>query len=715
MTTDAIQKSVRALTGTSLTYEEDWHTLWDNAGIADGVFGERMLAWLNVELGASYGDVNDAMRAFALTTGKPSFGEVNSLGIKATMNAIADKREGGNIILMKARASGSTEYHVFLQQEPGGAEYTRWVVSNQTNAGGAGTGMPRVCYGTRALIPTKTGKALPTVITDATGGADGVNGATVVEASEGVEVGTWSTSTIAGMTLRWSSTPGDTKTYTVTGAALLHFRGYATTNGDDYKVDISPAPVEWLMPTSGSDHVTTTRASGSAVGLTAAAGARLDPTETYTVVTTVIATNGARAYQGGLLLWGEGWETTAGAYGSLVTITGDYAISRYKNDRIIYEHTDVTRIVWKYRSGTDMGVVNFKLYDASGNEVTPDVTQQDCYNGTTAYNSVTVSADLPRGTYYHHVLNDGSKNASSSQTWIGHSDITDNFTGYGYNDLVGGDPETADIDILDGLVLANSSESGTSDYVGYDATIERVMAVCKTSESSAGLVGGVHGNETLGAMTFKVDGVTVDYAGASANDRFVGTSSVQVTFGTTLLFPSDASQFGTAAYTQTWDKNGYTPDIVDTLTADVKMGPMYAPMHSYPSTRSGNSGIGGGFGNVLLQPSGAFTYAPSVVENELTTAPLAVATYNDDYVFTCIPESYEAARAVFSGISGANAGGRQALIYDNGNAGSPTNRNKVYWLVIDPSALITVPSATTWTTSARWDAVKIADFGGFVT
>jgi hypothetical protein len=78
MSFEAIQQSVRAETGTSLTYEEDWHTLWDSAGIADGEFNERMLLWINDRLGTSYQDINDAMQAFAEDEGYSSFGEIGT-------------------------------------------------------------------------------------------------------------------------------------------------------------------------------------------------------------------------------------------------------------------------------------------------------------------------------------------------------------------------------------------------------------------------------------------------------------------------------------------------------------------------------------------------------------------------------------------------------------------------------------------------------------
>ena len=59
------QASVRATSGTTGTYEGDFHALWDLESIASGAFDERMLAWINARLVADYTDISSAMQAFA--------------------------------------------------------------------------------------------------------------------------------------------------------------------------------------------------------------------------------------------------------------------------------------------------------------------------------------------------------------------------------------------------------------------------------------------------------------------------------------------------------------------------------------------------------------------------------------------------------------------------------------------------------------------------
>ena len=59
------QASIRAVTGTTLDYNGDWMALFDLAGIPKGNWDERMLAWINVKLGTTYTNVNNAMQALA--------------------------------------------------------------------------------------------------------------------------------------------------------------------------------------------------------------------------------------------------------------------------------------------------------------------------------------------------------------------------------------------------------------------------------------------------------------------------------------------------------------------------------------------------------------------------------------------------------------------------------------------------------------------------
>jgi len=72
------QASVRAVTGTTSSYEGDFHALFDAAGIPVGDFNSRLLAWINARLGSSYTEINGAMAAFAVDQGASSWDQLGT-------------------------------------------------------------------------------------------------------------------------------------------------------------------------------------------------------------------------------------------------------------------------------------------------------------------------------------------------------------------------------------------------------------------------------------------------------------------------------------------------------------------------------------------------------------------------------------------------------------------------------------------------------------
>lgn len=67
------QASIRAVTGTTQTYEGDWHALWDSLGTSGTTFNERMLNYINTKLSASYTEINGAMAALAANNSVDNF------------------------------------------------------------------------------------------------------------------------------------------------------------------------------------------------------------------------------------------------------------------------------------------------------------------------------------------------------------------------------------------------------------------------------------------------------------------------------------------------------------------------------------------------------------------------------------------------------------------------------------------------------------------
>jgi hypothetical protein len=72
------QASVRAVTGTTLDYDGDWHALFTAAGIAAGTYDERMLAWINSNLSTSYTSLPQAMQALAVANGAYNFSSMGT-------------------------------------------------------------------------------------------------------------------------------------------------------------------------------------------------------------------------------------------------------------------------------------------------------------------------------------------------------------------------------------------------------------------------------------------------------------------------------------------------------------------------------------------------------------------------------------------------------------------------------------------------------------
>lgn len=83
------QASIRAVTGTALTYEGDWHALFTMDGISSGftdsqgvfrpaTYDERLLAWINLKLSASYVNLPEAQQALANYAGAFNFSSIGT-------------------------------------------------------------------------------------------------------------------------------------------------------------------------------------------------------------------------------------------------------------------------------------------------------------------------------------------------------------------------------------------------------------------------------------------------------------------------------------------------------------------------------------------------------------------------------------------------------------------------------------------------------------
>ena len=75
------QASIRAVTGTTGTYNEDWLALFDLDGIPAGTFNERLYMWLEIETGLSGLTLNELMVAYAVLQGVETWNELGALAL----------------------------------------------------------------------------------------------------------------------------------------------------------------------------------------------------------------------------------------------------------------------------------------------------------------------------------------------------------------------------------------------------------------------------------------------------------------------------------------------------------------------------------------------------------------------------------------------------------------------------------------------------------
>lgn len=75
------QQDIRDATSTSGNIGEDWHALFDSAGIASGSLNERLLMWINAELSASYTSLPATKQAYAENQGVANWDSLNAITI----------------------------------------------------------------------------------------------------------------------------------------------------------------------------------------------------------------------------------------------------------------------------------------------------------------------------------------------------------------------------------------------------------------------------------------------------------------------------------------------------------------------------------------------------------------------------------------------------------------------------------------------------------
>ena len=75
---EARQTSIRAVTSTTGSVNEDWIALFTARSAPAGQFNERMLAYINTQLSTSHTNINDAMQALAANQSADNFSSMGT-------------------------------------------------------------------------------------------------------------------------------------------------------------------------------------------------------------------------------------------------------------------------------------------------------------------------------------------------------------------------------------------------------------------------------------------------------------------------------------------------------------------------------------------------------------------------------------------------------------------------------------------------------------
>ena len=77
-TQEARQISIRAVTSTTGTHDEDWLALFTARSAPAGEYNERMLSYINTLLSTAYTNINDAKQALAANQSADNFSSMGT-------------------------------------------------------------------------------------------------------------------------------------------------------------------------------------------------------------------------------------------------------------------------------------------------------------------------------------------------------------------------------------------------------------------------------------------------------------------------------------------------------------------------------------------------------------------------------------------------------------------------------------------------------------
>jgi hypothetical protein len=528
-------------------------------------------------------------------------------------------------VQLRKLRSDFPEFAVYAPISADGRAWARWFFTNRFNTGNSGA--PRMNRATLSwLYAGSTIAPHPVNVSNAAEGqAPSVTQGT---AAATARVGTWTASaTVGGMTdIRWSDVTGDYVEYTITGVTRISHRHYGTSNGAFVSVLITDAGTEipasqyvtrttkiiFHGPTAGQYH------TPLAVGL--------DPAKTYVVRLTRDASSTAthRHYDGGLVGYANLAFDAVGFWGPFFTQSlGNPAVNTSATwatgSVAVYQIDNATRISWRYMRNAAAGEAAFTVFDATGAEIAAGAyaaTTVDMYEASNAQPVPVMVADgLPRGTYYLHVRLLNTKNSLATDFRMY------DFGAFGFDTGAAGVLGTDAFD--DGAISNASMTSGDRTMIG-TGNLEQAIKVRKVGEtantSADQFVGGTHGFESApSSLVYRIDGAPIDFAGGAVGATWTG-ASFDLSFATTLRFPSDASSFATSTQTLAVSRTGYEATVTRTTLAESIISEDYSLMLNVPDTTA-TDGLDGGCDDWVIGPA-----REAIAANNQNNAALDAAT-----------------------------------------------------------------------------------------
>lgn len=427
--------------------------------------------------------------------------------------------------------------------------------------------------------------------------------------------GGWGAFSSGGQTpvTRFSATSGASVTYTITGVTRIHFRAFCNSaNGGRLSVAITNAGVQipeasYLVgPDSGTRTFSLAYISSAyndtrfahvplAKGLVA--------TNTYTVTLTL--SSGTRIYDAGLLGYldaddRDGYAFDAvGVHGLWDNYTSfgnnKYQGCLYAGSRVVYVVTNATRIDWRYGTRSNAGRAAFRIYDASGNEMSAFYNAAlptdggghryvETFNAATAEASATLATGLPVGVYYLHVWSLPSRGNSFTETTAGSifSSAWAIFDGgpLTYNAAIGGTVGVDTFADTDRQFLGGNTDplDGAGNYV-FAGQVRDTGDANLSALYDVGYVTGTHGAETYATnYTVSVDGVALSWDAAADQTQWTG-SSITIQFETLIGTQASATNYwATATYRYVIDRTGIVQAFRLQTTRNIHRGTWYTGM-----------------------------------------------------------------------------------------------------------------------------------------